>query len=251
MKHKEFGTLKYSSDISLDINHRNKEIKIFQKNKEDWILFNKAILDGWTILFKGINQTENESILHERINEYGFTGCLNFYDTKFKNTSIKIESSFCEDGLNIIRSKGKLSNIIVTHARSDAVDLDFSEIEIESLTVLKAKNDCLDVSGGKYIIQNFDGSECGDKGISVGEKSMFNLKNFYLKNSNIAISSKDSSDTKIDNTKIDNVEICYEVKQKKQEFDGAKLLIKEENSNCNEKISIDPTSELIVKLNEL
>ena len=82
--------------------------------------------------------------------------------------------------------------------------------------------------------------------MSVGEKSTIYIKNIKLRNSNIAVSSKDSSITKIDNSKIENVEVCFEVKQKKQEFDGAKLFLKNKDLNCNEKISVDQNSELII-----
>ncbi len=246
LKNKELGTLRYSKGISLNIDYENKQIKIFQRNKSDWILFNKAILNGWAIFFKGINQSENEINLKERMNEYGLTGCLNFYDSKFNKTYIRVETSYCEDGLNIVKSKGNLSKITVNNSYSDAVDFDFSDIKIKSLFISKANNDCLDVSGGNYIIQNFSGDLCKDKGISVGEKSKLYIENFKLIKSNIAISSKDSSITKIDNSNIENVEVCYEVKQKKQEFDGAKLFLKNKDLNCNEKILIDQNSELII-----
>ena len=36
---------------------------------------------------------------------------------------------------------------------TDALDIDFSKIEIEDLNVEKASNDCFDVSGGLYTIK--------------------------------------------------------------------------------------------------
>ena len=79
----------------------------------------------------------------------------------------------CEDTINIVNSYGNLSEILVEKAASDAIDLDFSNIKINSIKVLNAINDCLDVSFGEYFISNLTVTKCGDKGISVGEKSKF------------------------------------------------------------------------------
>ena len=247
LNHEKIGKIKFSEGINLEINNKNNIINISQKNKNDWISFNDSQLDDWEINFFGSTKKQkNILVSSERINEYGLTGCLNFYNSNFNNTSINIDTSYCEDGLNIIKSKGNLANINVKNSNSDAIDLDFSEIKINSLFVSNAKNDCLDVSGGVYIIQNFESTFCGDKGISVGEKSTVNIKSFQIKNSNIGISSKDLSNTIIKNTNIENVEICFEVKQKKQEFGGAKLIIENEEFNCKEKSIVDKNSELII-----
>ena len=75
-------------------------------------------------------------------------------------------------------------SIKVDHAYADAIDLDFSNVAIKSVEVTGAGNDCLDVSGGNYSLVNARLNKCGDKGISVGEKSKFISVNCQLNSTN-------------------------------------------------------------------
>ena len=131
MNHEKIGKIKFSEGINLEINNKNNIINISQKNKNDWISFNDSQLDDWEINFFGSTKKQkNILVSSERINEYGLTGCLNFYNSNFNNTSINIDTSYCEDGLNIIKSKGNLANINVKNSNSDAIDLDFSKSKL-------------------------------------------------------------------------------------------------------------------------
>ena len=49
--------------------------------------------------------------------------------------------------------------------------IDFSEIEFSTIEVETAGNDCLDVSGGIYLLGDAQFVGCADKAISVGERS--------------------------------------------------------------------------------
>ena len=73
------------------------------------------------------------------------------------------------------------------------------------------------MSGGKYELGKLNLSECNDKALSVGEKSTVKLSNLLVSNSNIGLSSKDSSIISIDSANIKNTEICFEAKRKKQQ----------------------------------
>ena len=52
----------------------------------------------------------------------------------------------------------------------------FSNIKFNNITVSNALNDCVDFSSGNYSIENLQLNKCGDKGLSVGEKSLVKLK---------------------------------------------------------------------------
>ena len=52
-----------------------------------------------------------------------------------------------------------------------------AKLEVNSIKVNNAKNDCVDFSFGNYDISKAVLTKCGDKGFSVGEKSTANLKN--------------------------------------------------------------------------
>ena len=210
--------------MSIKINKEKKNIFIAQKSSSDWILFREADLTDWKIIFKGKNNN-NTRLLDKtsRLNDFGMTGCLNFYKTKF-NTTILTENGSCEDSINIINSSGNINEIRVKNAISDAIDIDFSNIKIDSINVYEAGNDCLDVSGGNYSLVNLSLSRCGDKGISVGEKSNLKANNVIINTASIGVSSTDLSETVIKKGNFVDIKNCYEAAQKKQEFGGAKLM---------------------------
>ena len=127
--------------------------------------------------------------------------------------------------------KSCINSIKTFNAKSDALDIDFSNIKIDEVYINKANNDCIDLSGGKYELGKLNLSECNDKALSVGEKSTVKLSNLLVLNSTIGLSTKDSSTISIDNLNIENTQICFEAKRKKQEFLGG--IINLSNYNCN------------------
>jgi len=222
------GKLFVSDATSVKINVSSKEIIISQEDSRAWAYFNNVDLDGWEIKFLGL--IGNEILDGQRFNSFGFTGCLNFYDTTFNNTDIFVDNGMCEDSLNIVMSRGKLNKITVNNAIADAIDLDYSNLDLQEVRVNKAGNDCLDVSGGSYRVANIDGNKCFDKFMSVGEKSTMSVQNVYAKNALIGISAKDFSEVTVKNGRFEDVETCFEAFQKKEEFGGGKLNI--QNFEC-------------------
>ena len=109
----------------------------------------------------------------------------------------------------------------------------------------------MDFSAGIYKINKLDLKNCGDKGLSVGEKSNLQLNEIFIENSNIGIASKDSSVTKLNNAYLKNLKTCLSAYNKKQEFFGG--LIEIQNINCenySKKIETDINSKIIIE-NEL
>ena len=146
------------------------------------------------------------------------------------NVSFKINDSNCEDAINIIQTRGTINEIDVDTSVSDAVDMDFSNLQVENINIKNSLNDCLDLSYGKYFINKLTVSKCGDKGLSVGEKSKLNLDTFISEDTMMAVASKDSSIIQLNLTDIKNTEVCFAAYRKKQEFTGGRILIN--SSNC-------------------
>lgn len=220
-----------------------KKITVLQNKGTDWILFNGVIFDDWSIKFVGVSDNSNIE-MDQRFNEFGMTGCLNFYKTDFNNNNIEVIDGMCEDSLNIVNSSGEISSILIERSFADALDIDFSYVNISELKVNNAGNDCFDVSGGKYNITSALLKSCGDKGISVGEASHLISSNLNLSSSNIGISSKDLSIIDINKANITDVNICAEARQK-QEFGGAK--IKLNLFQCDGAIENDSNSIILIK----
>lgn len=243
------GKVFAASGIKVNSSSENRQIIFEQTLNDDWVLISDGKLDNWKISFQGqvgstlaqnLNQIDNVNNTDQRFNEYGITGCLTFLNVNFINTQVAVDDGRCEDSLNIINSQGSLSRVVINNARSDAVDMDFSEIKVLEIKINNAGNDCIDLSGGNYILNTVELSDCADKGISIGEKSSLVANRLDLDGSNIGVSSKDLSKVDIGRANIIESAICVEAIQKKQEFGGAYLNI--QKLNCSKINNVDTNS---------
>ena len=188
-------------------------------------------LENIKVIFNGIDiYEENKFDLKSfpknfPINKKNLTGCLSFINLELLNITINAKNSNCEDAINFVNAKGTVKNLDIVNSFSDAIDADFSNIYFKDVFVDTAFNDCVDVSSGKYIFDNIIATNCGDKGISVGEKSNVNINKIEVKNSNMGIASKDSSQVYARKNFFSNVKTCFSAYKKKQEFYGAYINI--------------------------
>ena len=200
-----------------------------------------------TINFNGF-KGETRDLSKHLIDARGLTGCLSLINVNLKNIVINSSRSNCEDSVNLINVTGSIKTINIQNSFMDGLDVDFSNIVVNQANIKNSKNDCLDLSFGQYILKKINLSDCGDKGLSVGEKSSVELDYIKIKNSNIGIASKDSSITKLKNANLENLKICVTAYNKKQEFYGGFLKIKNINcKNYDEKVEIDNYSKIIIE----
>ncbi|MDC3295094.1 hypothetical protein OAU79_00260, partial [bacterium] len=200
------GKVFASDGIAVDFDSENKIINFKQTDSKDWVFISEADLKDWSLNFGGLKVKETARVKNkQRFNSFGLTGCLNFYNVSFDNTSIVGSGGHCEDNVNIVMSTGKLANIKVSNAYSDAVDLDFSDLVVNKMDIHVATNDCLDLSGGNYKINIFSGFRCGDKGISIGENSNLIVTKSLVDTALIGVSSKDLSSVFLNHANFLNV----------------------------------------------
>ena len=219
------GSIVMSKNIKFEVNYLNKKINITQKHYDDWLLFKNINLEGWDIHFQGSNKFQK--INDQRFNKFGITGCLNFYDVNFDDISLTYKNGYCEDAVNIISSKGNIKKIIIENSISDGLDVDFSNVLFDNIEIYNSLNDCADFSFGNYYINKILVTKCGDKGISIGEKSKIEIAKSFVNESSIGISVKDFSQLNLGYLESVKTDICLEAKQKKQEFGGAIILFSE------------------------
>jgi len=218
-------------DALIDRDSRN--IHLYQNNINDKAVINGGFLKNWTINYHG----SNKGILHnkQRFNVNLYTGCLTLLDIKVFDINVNVNDAMCEDGVNFIRVSGSVNDINIRNVKSDALDVDFSDLVFDKIKVKGAGNDCIDLSSGKYKIFNSILSECQDKAISVGEGSEVYLSKINVFNANTGIAVKDSSIANIQNSTFKDVDVCFSSYNKKQEFWGGRLQV--DNHNCkNDKI---------------
>ena len=243
------GDTKIYYDQSIDFKHdkKNKIININQLYPEARVLFFGGKINNYTINFEG---NKNLKFKNSKFpfDTNGLTGCLNFLNTKFDNLKIKIIKANCEDALNIINGEGSLEKVEISDSLSDAIDLDFSNININELLINNSGNDCADFSYGKHKLKFAKLSNCGDKALSIGEKTNANIDNIIISYSSTGIAVKDGSEVLINNSSISNTELCISSYNKKQEFYGGKLNIL--NFECLEsqsRINKDKYSSITIK----
>ena len=220
----------YNNGIQYEYDKKNKKFNIYQTDFSGRSFFLKGKIKNISIHFIGKDkQYLNQIVKYDHNN---LTGCISFIKSKFYNTSLSAIYANCEDGINMINASGSVQNIDVAFSVLDGVDLDFSDIFIKNIRIKDSGNDCIDFSGGKYRITSFDLSNCGDKGISIGEKSIIDVENIKINKATIGIASKDSSQAFIDMIRINDTSDCLAAYRKKQEFDGGFLNVK--NSDCKD-----------------
>jgi hypothetical protein len=218
-----------SSDVI--VNKTEKTIQLTQKHLDDRILIKNGVLNDWSIVFNGMI---GGNLSKQRFDQNLITGCLTFIDMKINNVNIEINNAYCEDGVNLVRVNGNVNSINVNNAKSDAIDIDFSKLLLNKITVKNAGNDCVDFSFGDYQINSSFLENCKEKAISVGEKSKLIINSVSIKNSITGIASKDSSEVFISDVNIEDTLICFTAYNKKQEFWGGKLTVKDHNCQSNQ-----------------
>ena len=233
--------IKYNNDIKVEIDSQNKKIKIEQTSNAGRAIITDGKLDGWSVTFEG-----SLNIINKIPKDYlGLTGCLTLLDVEVSSINLSSKNSFCEDSINFIRVKGDLETVTILDSISDALDIDFSHINIDQVEIENAKNDCLDLSYGNYLVNKINIKNCGDKGISVGEKSNAIFNEVKIDHSNIAVAAKDTSFVEVGNSEIFHSPICFSAYRKKQEFAGAKIKITETNCN-NKQLFVQEGSKIVL-----
>ena len=246
-KFEDFNIL-LNGEMVFKIDEENKEITINKKNNYGNIVFFKGNLENWKIDFTTINELKK---IYPGIDKNNLTGCLNFYDTTIKNISLNVSKSNCEDAVNFVRSYGEIKTINIDDSAFDSIDADFSNLIFQNININKSLNDCIDFSFGNYEVINSNLNYCGDKAVSVGEKSKLKIKELKIANSNSGVVSKDYSETNIDNSLITDIEYCYQAYNKKNEFSGGYLRVKNSTCKNNQKKFFKDKMSLISIENEL
>jgi len=237
----------YEDGVKVTIDESKKIIEIKQVKSGAKIYLINGELDDFKINYNGFSlKDENNSDIVPKdypTSPTGLTGCLSFINMKLKNIEINANNSTCEDTVNLIQTSGFINKIHIQNSYSDALDVDFSDLQINNINVKSAGNDCVDFSSGKYIIDELVLSNCGDKALSVGEKSKLSLKKITANKSKFGIASKDGSIVELKYANFKNLDTCLAAYKKKQEFEGGKIQI--ENMQCdylNQKIFLDKHS---------
>lgn len=222
--------LRVLGDKNYTVSITNKNLSITLNNNQKVLIFGQGFLENWNISL--INNSEYITN-QDRQDKDSLTGCLTIYGVQLKNVEIRTYNNFCEDSVNLLNVSGHINQINVENSQFDAVDIDFSNIEIDDINILNSNNDCLDISYSNVFIQSINVTNCEDKSLSLGENSFVQINNFLSTNSNIGVGIKDSSTAQIENFSGYQNNLCIAMYRKKQEFGPSALTIN--NYSCQGK----------------
>ncbi|MFQ5822506.1 MAG: hypothetical protein ACE5JB_00435 [bacterium] len=212
----------------------------FSGSADHPIIFYSADSSGQGLVVMNSNKTSSlQCVLFDNLSnpsqsDWALTGAVTFYESSVNITLCKFMNNRSEDALNIIRSEFQINNTLFRNTQSDAFDADFCKGEINNSMFLNCGNDGIDVSGTNIDIENITIDGAQDKGISAGEFSVIHAQNVEIRNTALALTSKDNSEFVIDGGNLKNCEIGYTVFQKKPEFGPGAITAKA--------VSIDKTN---------
>ena len=169
-------------------------------------------------------------------NGWELTGAITFYESPVSFNKCYFSNNIQgDDCLNFVRSKFKIENTIFNNIKADAVDADFCVGSIKDSKFINIGNDAIDISGSILDLSRILIDNAGDKCLSSGEKSKMIADNIEIRNSEIALTSKDLSEIEISNSTFSNIRLGYTVFQKKSEFGPGRIIANNVNMNSIEK----------------
>ena len=248
------STIFYDEGIEIEKDLENNTLNINQKKIGSRAYFIGGELKNVTIIFNGINDTKSKHMNKSKflppnypIDSKGLTGCLSLINIKLEDISLSAKNSNCEDAINFINATGTINEVFIQNSFSDALDVDFSKLKFNLVNVSSAANDCTDFSSGHYELINLKLNNCGDKGISIGEKSKIKLENININEANIGIATKDSSVLLLNKAILKDTKTCLSAFNKKQEFKGGFIKVKSlKCNNYSNRFQIDSLSKVIL-----
>ncbi|MCK5242051.1 right-handed parallel beta-helix repeat-containing protein [bacterium] len=180
-----------------------------------------------------------EKIREPREDDWMLTGAVTFHESPIQIRNCTFRHIKAEDGLNIVRSQFTLTNTVFDETESDALDIDFGIGKIMQCTFTNIQGDAIDTSGSTVTATHITLRNIFDKGISVGERSVFFGQNISIAQAGTAIASKDQSFVTLRNSNIQEVAgAVYMAYQKKAGFGPSKLKIFNTSAKQYKKLAI-------------
>jgi len=77
----------------------------------------------------------NNEINPNRQDNNSLTGCLTIYNINITEMNIFSNNNNCEDAINLLNVTGSLNQVEITNSYFDALDIDFSTLEIDFINI--------------------------------------------------------------------------------------------------------------------
>ena len=126
-----------------------------------------------------------------------FSGGISVYGSEIAINGGTFRTLNSNDGLHLAWTRFTIAGVEFEDTFSDAIDVDWSFGEIRDSRFKGCgilSGDCIDLSASRVLIADLDIGRASDKGISIGEGSIVDLRNVSVHDSRIGIAVKDGSD---------------------------------------------------------
>jgi hypothetical protein len=167
------------------------------------------------------------------------TGGITFYESPVKLDHVKIDGTFAEDSINVIRTTFDFNQAAFVDTASDAFDSDFSDGVFRDCFFENIGGDAVDISGSKTEVYDSSFTNIKDKSVSVGEHSSIIVQDVDINGTGLGIASKDLSDATLLRVNISGARnAALAAYQKKSVFGPASIYGEDVSISDCERISI-------------
>jgi len=132
-----------------------------------------------------------------------YTGGVSFFDSNVRLDNVRIENARVEDAVHFLRCEAHVTNLTIEDSMSDAIDADFSVLNLSKTTIRHSGGDSVDVSGSLLKIDGARISSNADKNISAGENSVVHIHNAELSDATYGVAAKDGSSVRLNDSTIE------------------------------------------------
>jgi len=186
-----------------------------QGNKENRVIFRPIDKQKG---FKGIaiiNSTESNVFQYSKFTggNGGFfgvhqlSGGFSVFNSKIEITNSEFSDIPANDAIHFSKTYFKIENSEIHNTLSDTLDVDWGVGVIKNTAFYDcglAGGDCVDFSSSRVWLSHLDIDHTLDKGISIGEGSVIDVNDVFVKNANVGMAVKDGSIVVVENSTFSN-----------------------------------------------
>ena len=169
------------------------------------------------VVFRGLSTPRQQN--------WELTGAVTFYRSPVDIEDCEFIANHSEDGLNIVSTQFTIRRTHFENTTSDALDVDYTSGKIQTCTFHAIGGDGIDCSGSRVEVANVRMSDIGDKGVSVGEETVFRGQEIHIERASTGVATKDLSDSELEGITVSDSRVGLSVYQKKQEFGPATVRV--------------------------
>ncbi len=147
-----------------------------------------------------------------------FTAPFAVHDGRVRIRESEFRDAGADDGINLKYCEVEIDDSRFVRALDDAVDCDFCRGVLRNNWIEDAGGDGLDFSGSDVDVEGNRIEGCGDKGMSVGERTVARISGNRIRGCRTGIAVKDLSNATIQDTRLEDLEVGLALYVKKPTF---------------------------------